>query len=88
MREYDFDVFIQWDGTAGEDFLDRCEAALKDEFEGDATPAVQAGVPLVSCTMPGTSLEEAMEPVLLVLRDVRLSVKFVQFYPGMVERAA
>ena len=88
MREFDFDVIVQWDGTAGDDFLDRCEATLKDAFQGDVTPAVKAGVPLVSCTLRGGSPEEAMLPVFKVLRDLHLSVRYVQFYPGVVGPAA
>jgi hypothetical protein len=88
MRTYDFEILVEWEGTAGDEFLDRYEDRLFELFSGDVYPAVRSGAPYVNCTIEARTLDEAVIRVLGELNHEGLKATRVEFYPEAVIEAA
>ena len=76
MRLYEFDLIVERDMTEGAD-ADR----LFELFEGDVTPAVTSGTPVLLCSVEAASLEEAVRDTVRVLREAEIEVRTVQIAP-------
>lgn len=77
MRLYEFDLIVEHDMTDGA-AADR----LFELFEGDVTPAVTSGTPLLMCSIEAESLESAVRDTLRRLQEVGIQVRTVQMEPG------
>lgn len=67
MTKFNFELFLiaAEDPSAfqADEFLDQVEEALFDAFEGDVTPAMLGGVPVLFCTMEAETPGEALDKV-------------------------
>jgi len=73
QHSYDFDlVLARPAGFDPEMFLDAVEGMLFEEFEGDVTPGVIAGVPYLACTVEADTMEAGLNA--LVARVVALGL--------------
>lgn len=67
MARFSFELFlIEEDyptALQADEFLDNVEEALFDAFHGDVTPAMLGGVPVLYCTVEGSSHGEAFDKV-------------------------
>ena len=64
MTRFSFELFLlEHDsarGIAADDFLEAVETPLFDAFSGDVTPALQDGVPVLYCSIEGSSFGDAL----------------------------
>lgn len=67
MTRFNFELFLiaEEDPSAfhADEFLDSVEDALFEAFEGDVTPGMLGGVPVLFCTMEADSPGEALDKV-------------------------
>lgn len=67
MNRYDFDIYLQSPEDPAlfhaDEFLELVEEPLFEEFEGDVTPGMNGGVPVLYCTMVADSIESALDQV-------------------------
>ncbi len=77
MRLYEFDLIIEHDMTEGAD-----AGRLFELFQGDVTPAVTSGTPLLICSIEAESLESAVRGTLHRLQEAGIKVRTVQMEPG------
>ena len=76
MKVYHFELFL---GTpedpglgSGDEFLDAVEGLLYEAFEGDVTPGVVCGVPILYCSMAADTPGEAIDAVWKKVVQMRL----------------
>ena len=67
MKNYDFDLFLTSSGDQENidtnEFLDAVEDTLFEEFQGDVTPGISAGAPILYCSLEPDSIEFAIDRV-------------------------
>ena len=79
MSTFHFDLIVPADLTRDAD-ADR----IFDLFEGDVTPAVSAGTPLLMCSVEAASFAEAVTATVGTLRESGYEVTTVQAEPEAV----
>jgi hypothetical protein len=84
VRTYFFDVIIDRDLCDGAEMTDR----VFEAFEGDVSPAVRAGVPLLSCSVEAETLDWAIRRVLEALPPLGAKAVRVEVEPGELAAAA
>ena len=91
MRTFDFDVFLAADGPPehfdGTAFLDAVEGPVFEAFEGDVTPGVSVGRPLLSCAVEAPSFEEAVAPVIALARRLGYEPLRIEVEPAALVAA-
>ena len=76
MTHYDFELYLDaQDGRAAlhaDDLLDQVEQPLFEAFEGDVTPGMRGGVPVLYCSLDAESIESAIDRVAKTVIDLGL----------------
>ena len=79
MHTFFFDLIVP-DDLTGDDDSDR----VFDLFGGDVTPAVQAGTPVLMCSVEAEDFPSAVTATVKTLRDAGYEVHAVQAEPDAV----
>lgn len=80
MRPFEFDLSLvppaRFEASA---FLDAVEAPLFEAFEGDVTPCVSNGVPMLACTVEAETVGAALDAVAQVAASLGFVASGVSF---------
>lgn len=82
MRTYFFDVIIDRDLVNDKD-SDR----VFEAFEGDVSPAVNVGVPLLTCSIEAETLDAAIRRVLAAVPSLGVTALRVEVEPAALAAA-
>lgn len=67
MAQFSFELFMPERSGESElqadEFLDSVEDSLFEAFDGDVTPGMMGGVPVLYCTREGQSLGEVLDEI-------------------------